>query len=196
MSIRPAIAKGLCALALLLAAYGCGQDAVAPQAEPDHRLSEAAASSPTSTLTAAEHQESNSSLTDPPVSQLAATAPPPPIPTSTAAVSPIEPHMLPDLFSGGLGGGAASGGDVDAASVQEVLEQGLRLAGASPVHIAFRGTAAEDSVRCEWRGIARTPAQREEAIRFWLDLDEDDPLPSAAETERRFMAELDQTNAV
>ena len=52
--------------------------------------------------------------------------------------------------------------------VEDVLEQGLHLAGASPLHQAFRGTASVGSVRCEWRGVARTLAQRESAIRFRL----------------------------
>ena len=50
--------------------------------------------------------------------------------------------------------------------------------------------------RCKWRGIARTPEQREAAVRFWLDLDEDEALPLAAEVERRFMDELERTNPV
>ena len=67
--------------------------------------------------------------------------------------------------------------------------------GASPVHIAFRGSAQQDSVRCEFRRVARTAGQREAAIRFWLDLDEDEALPSAPEVERRFMEELDKVSA-
>ena len=70
------------------------------------------------------------------------------------------------------------------------------MAGASPVHLAFRGTAQEDSVRCEWRGVARTPEQREQAVRFWLDLDDDEELPSASEVERRFMEELDRIGPI
>ena len=82
-----------------------------------------------------------------------------------------------DLFSGS--GGQAAGYPVDGtASVEEVLEQGLRSAGASPVHIAVRGTASADSVRCDWRGIARTPAQRALAIRYRLGLEEDEAIPS------------------
>ena len=41
-------------------------------------------------------------------------------------------------------------------SVEAVLEKGLNELELSPTHVAFRGTAAADSVRCEWRGIART----------------------------------------
>ena len=74
--------------------------------------------------------------------------------------------------------GLFSGGDAmsslgPAATVEEVIEKGLRLAGASPVHLAIRGTAAANSTRCDWRGIARTAGQREDAIRFWLGLDAD-----------------------
>ena len=98
------------------------------------------------------------------------------------------------LFST-LSGGAAYEPE-NTAGVEDVLEKGLALAEASPVHLAFRGTAQSGSVRCEWRGVARTPAQREEAIRFWLGLNDSDPLPSAAEVERRFMAELDVINPI
>ncbi len=133
----------------------------------------------------------------------------PAAPSPTAATEMPTPTALPpapaqkppldigafDLFSGGPGGSAADG-DVDVASVEDVLEKGLRLAEVSPVHIAFRGTADTSSVRCAWRGVARTPEQREAAIRFWLDLDDDHPLPSPADAERRFIAELDRINAV
>ena len=87
------------------------------------------------------------------------------------------------------GGVACSTGPVS--TVEEVLERGLRLAGASPVHLAFRGTANADSVRCEWRGIARTPAQREGVIRFWLGLDDDDPIPEANFLDVLFNATFD-----
>ena len=194
--MKAAIVAGLCALALLLAAYGCGQDVAAPQAEPEHRLTYAEVATPVSLPSASAEVEGNLAPTGRATPQPAATATPAPTSTPLAAASPSAPHVLPDLFSGGPGGGAASGGDVDTASVEDVLAQGLRLAGASPVHIAFRGAAAEDSVRCEWRGIARTPKQREAAMRFWLGLDADAPLPSPAEAERRFIAELDRMNAV
>ncbi|MCE2404184.1 MAG: hypothetical protein J4F43_03385 [Dehalococcoidia bacterium] len=71
-------------------------------------------------------------------------------------------------------------------TVEDVLEKGLLLASASPVHLAVRGTASSQSVRCEWRGIARTPEQREEAIRFWLGLGEDDTIPEASYLETLF----------
>ena len=92
--------------------------------------------------------------------------------------------------------GLFSGGDAmlsigPAATVEEVLERGLRLAGASPVHLAFRGTAVANSARCEWRGIARTAGQREDAIRYWLELDADDEIPHAAYLEGLFTIALD-----
>ena len=75
--------------------------------------------------------------------------------------------------------------------MEEVLEEGLLLAGASPVQLAIRGTAAADSVRCEWRGIARTAAQREGAIRLWLGLDSDDTMPDVAFLKAMFTATFD-----
>ena len=100
-----------------------------------------------------------------------------------------------DLFSGGVSGGAAYEIE-DTASLEEVLEQGLALAEASPVQMAVRGSTEDGSVRCDWRGVARTPQQREDAVRFWLDLDAGEALPSPTEVERRFMAELDRISPV
>ena len=106
-----------------------------------------------------------------------------------------EPRDVSGINLFGSQGGAAASTPQETPTVEETLEKGLRLAGASPVQIALRGTAASDSIRCDWRGIARTPEQREEAIRFWLELDEDAALPSAAEVERRFLAELAPTDS-
>ena len=83
-----------------------------------------------------------------------ATATPTPTPTATPTATPT-PTPTPTGPT---------------ASVEEVLEKGLRLAEASPVHLAVRGTGVSSSTRCDWRGIARTLAQREAAIRFWLGL--------------------------
>ena len=98
-----------------------------------------------------------------------------------------------DLFSSRQRG-SAQFYEGTASTVEEVLEKGLRLEEASPVHIAFRGAARQDSVRCDLRGVARTPDQREAAIRFWLDLDDDEALPSSSEVERLFMEELDKVS--
>ena len=94
------------------------------------------------------------------------------------------------LFSSAPGGGAGSTpGPV--ATVEDVLEKGLRLAGASPVHLAVRGTVGSSSARCDWRGIARTPEQREQAIRFWFGLAPEDALPESAFLEALFTATFD-----
>ena len=77
----------------------------------------------------------------------------------------------------GHGEAAATSGPES--TVEELLAEGLHLAGASPVHLAVRGMAAADTVRCAWRGIARTAAQREGAIRFWLRLDASETIPAA-----------------
>ena len=94
-----------------------------------------------------------------------------------------------DLFSSGPGGAASAPVEM-IGSVEDVLEKGLFLMGASPAHIAFRGTADENSVRCGWRGVARTMGQREEAIRFWLGKDDDEPLQSASQVEADFILYL------
>lgn len=123
-------------------------------------------------------------------SEHAGTVPAQPCTGTAGATAPCSRRDLShtDLFPI-LGGGAAS--IPEQATVEEVLEQGLRLAESSPVHLAFRGTAGAASIRCDWRGVARTVTQREEAIRFWLGLDASIALPPAAELERIFMAVLD-----
>ena len=78
--------------------------------------------------------------------------------------------------------------------MEETLEKGLELAEASPVQIVIRGTASSQSVRCDWRGIARTPDQREAAIRFWLGLGGDDTIPEASFLEAMFTVVLDTVN--
>lgn len=88
--------------------------------------------------------------------------------------------------------GAANLDEESNPTVEEIMEEGLRLTGSSPVHIALRGTPKDGSVRCELRGVARTAEQRERAIRFWLELGDDEELPTASEVERRFMEELDK----
>ena len=93
-----------------------------------------------------------------------------------------------DFFSPMGGGGARS--FQATSSVETILSQGLGEVGASPVHIAFRGTARDDSIRCSWRPVARTADQRETAIRFWLGFSEDDPMPPADEIEAQFLRVL------
>ena len=78
-----------------------------------------------------------------------------------------------------------------AATVEELLDEGLHLAGASPVHLAIRGTPAANSVRCAWRGVARTVDQRADAIRFWLRLGAAGTIPDQVFLERLFAVVLD-----
>ena len=94
---------------------------------------------------------------------------------------------------GGRAGEAAAATGRES-TVEELLAEGLGRAGASPVHLAIRGTPAADSVRCGWRGVARTAKQREAAIRFLLGLDADDPIPSVAYLETFFAVALDTWN--
>ena len=89
-------------------------------------------------------------------------------------------------------GGEATVTDFGVPTVEELLEEGLHRASASPVHLAIRGTPAAASVRCAWRGIARTVDQRNDAVRFWLRLDTDDPIPNAATLEVLFATVLDR----
>ena len=72
-------------------------------------------------------------------------------------------------------------------ALRRCWRRGWNLSGVSPVHLAFRGTAQSDKIRCVWRGVARTLEQREKSIRYWLGMDEDEALPSPAEVERRFI---------
>ena len=105
---------------------------------------------------------------------------------------PCEPRDVSgyDLFAGSQSSGSAYV-DLGEPSVEEILDAGLELVGASPTHLAFRGTVTDNSVRCDWRGIARTMAQRERAIRFWLGLDENDAIPEASSLETLFTVTFD-----
>ncbi len=78
-----------------------------------------------------------------------------------------------------------------APTVEDVLEHGYGLAGVSPSHLAIRGTPAASSVRCAWRGVARTNQQREDTIRFWLRLGATDPVPASAYVEALFAVTFD-----
>ena len=119
-----------------------------------------------------------------------------PVIRGNEVVFPYRPILRPNLFAGQEGvPSAASGGEVAFPGVEAVMEKGLALAGASPVHIAIRGNSVQDSTRCEWRGVARTAKQRDKAMRFWLGLSGSDPLPSPAEAERLFTAELERISA-
>ena len=150
--------------------------------EPQHGFSDSPVHSPTSTSSSTRLQE---------------TSPTPTPPCTPTAYDP-EPCESRDvskfsLFSRSTGYPASS--PEEASSVEAVLEKGWEEAGGSPVHVAVRATMRPDTVRCDWRGVARTQAQREMAVRFWLEMNESDSLPSAEEVERRFMAEIEGINA-
>ena len=125
------------------------------------------------------------SATEPAVARLTS-----PAASEVVSTSNSEPRDVgaTEVIGGRVGGAAASTGPEP--TVEELVEQGLRRAGASPVHLAIRGTPAADSVRCAWRGVARTAQQREAAIRFLLGLDSDDPIPSVAYLETFFAVAL------
>ena len=130
-----------------------------------------------------------------PGDQVASSVAAPPVPNPTVELTAPRDVSALDLFSGRSGGVVTySSSGTRETTVEEVLEAGLRLAGASPVHIALRGMASASSVRCDWRGIARTLEQRERAIRFWLRLDSDDEIPDAAFLEALFTATMDTLN--
>ncbi len=75
----------------------------------------------------------------------------------------------------------------ETSSVEEMLENGATgLRPASPVHIVLRGVAQAGTFRCESHGFARTNAYREDEIRFWMNLEDDEPLPSVDELIRFF----------
>ena len=71
--------------------------------------------------------------------------------------------------------------------VENLLENGATgLRPGSPVHIVLRGIVQPGSFRCELHGFARTSAYREDEIRFWMNLEDDEPLPSVEELVRFF----------
>ena len=167
------LAAGLLAAALaVVGGGGAAQPAIeAAMATPSETPAAAvnSSSSPSSTT--------NISLTDDP----------------TPASEPARASRM-DLFGRG-GGGEATTTTEGVPTVEELLEKGLYLAEASPVHLAIRGTASSDTVRCAWRGIARTTEQRENAIRFWLGLSATDAIPDAAYLEVLFRVTLETVEA-
>ncbi len=134
--------------------------------------------------------------TETPADDVLSTTPSDPTATDTDEITPAAgPRVASrtDLFGRGTGEATVVSGGVP--TVEELLEKGLYLAEASPAHLAIRGTASGDTVRCEWRGIARTTEQRENAIRFWLGLDADDAIPDAAYLEILFRVTLETVEA-
>ena len=71
-------------------------------------------------------------------------------------------------------------------TLEEYLELGPRLAGHAPVSLAIRGTPVADSIRCSWRGTARTQTQRDNAVRAWLGKQPTDAVPDTGYLEVLF----------
>ena len=113
--------------------------------------------------------------------------------TPAAESSPAPLAEAPAVLgpSGGPARVAAAMSQSPAATVEELLAKGLHLAEASPTHLAIRGTPAAGSVRCAWRGVARTVNQRADAIRFWLRLGAGGTIPNQIFLERLFAVVLD-----
>ena len=95
------------------------------------------------------------------------------------------------VISSEASGGAAYSYEPEISTVEETLELGMLSSGQSPVHLAIRATGQPGTLRCGWHGLARTLEGRERAIRFWLGMEEDTPLPSVEELERQFMPYLE-----
>ena len=178
------------AFAILLSAFGDSTTSTpVPVPEPPAESSLESTASPTPL------PEPPTSVAESTVATTAVTTPQP-LPEEPCAQSP-ETCQQRDIsnFNPIRGetsgfGGAGYVVSQDEPTVEEILEKGLRLSEASPVHIAFRGAASKGSFRCAWRGVARTAGQREGAIRLWLGIEEDDPLPPAADIENQMSAYL------
>ena len=141
MKMAASIAKTAIAALACLAVIGCGSESDSPTRAPtiETRVGApgvAAIHTPTSIRT--------------PIA-----TPAPPCVGNEESDKPCEPREVSDFdfFSASLGNTSAT------PSVEDVLEQGILLSGASPVHLAFRGTAQSDKIRCVWRGVARTLEQ-------------------------------------
>ena len=96
-------------------------------------------------------------------------------------------NMNPILWGGEAGAGA---GHIPTSTVEQVVEGGFFLSGASPIHLAVRGLIRPSSTRCHWRGTARTLDQRDKAIRFWLGITNSDPLPDREQLLQKFDRQL------
>ena len=185
----------LAALLLLLTLAGCNaaRPTPTPPATPELATTATPAPAPTPIPIA--------TPTPAPTPAPSSTAPSPTAPLPKPAGSPTPPkeisHIPRDvgsfsLFS--LWHRGAAHADYSVSSVEAVLQKGLRESELSPTHIAIRGSTSASSVRCLWRGVARTLEQREAAVRFWLDLEDTLPLPTAMELETRFIDILTEIN--
>ena len=127
-----------------------------------------------------------------------ATPTPEPVPTCDNGRADCSPRDVSGIsvVAGLASGGAAFDLEIETPSIEEVLEKGYLTSARSPVHIAARGVAQPRTFRCDWRGLARTAGQREDSIRFWLGIDEDETLPSDTELRRQFMTYVNDMEEV
>ena len=172
-------------LLMVVASVGCG-GRLTP-----HAGSQAAVHAEEPGATATPHAASAPAATDP--SEPSRAAPTGQDPFTRGGASTMAPAASDGgpTVAGVAGATTAAYSADEPATVEELLEEGLHRAGASPVHLAIRGTPAADSVRCAWRGIARTSDQRADAIRFWLSLGATDAIPAAAYLETLFAVVFD-----
>ena len=197
------------AILMLMSLLACAHDDPLPLAadipNPTPTPAPVPASSPTPVLTA---DPTPRVIAQPTPTRSAQTVTPTPASTSTLpSTEPPAPAQqamddkaasatsLRDVSDIGLlrGSGVAAYHEYNnSPSVEDMLSGGLHAAGVTPSHIALRGTVNAGSIRCDWRGSARTLGQREAAIRFWLGIDDSDPLPSVSEAETQFMSHVNQ----
>ena len=118
-------------------------------------------------------------VTAPPASNEPAGSPlPAPEPCIEDNASNCSERDISDVNPVGGGVLGAAAGPTFFPTVEELMEKGLFLLEDSPSHLAIRGSVPDNSIRCGWYGLTRSASQREKALRFWLSLEEGDPIPS------------------
>ena len=90
-------------------------------------------------------------------------------PRDVAAFTMFRPQISGAMF------------EYETPTTAEVLKNGLFAAGASPTHIAVQGTPVANSLRCHWNDAVMTNHQRESALRYILNIPDDEDLPSTAD---------------
>ena len=191
-------AAALLVAALLALSAGCGGGETINNGQPSLPALSSVGADPVPVVAAAESGVVASTTALVPPGASVTSTPEPPRPAAAAADHPAIATTA-DVASAGqtLGPrsararGEAATSTSTAPTVEEMLEDGLYGAGASPVHLAIRGTPAANSVRCAWRGMARTLDQRADAIRFWLRLGAAGTIPDQVFLERLFAVVLD-----
>ena len=180
------------AFAILLSAFGDSTTSTpVPVPEPPAESSLESTASPTPL------PEPPTSVAESTVATTAVTTPQP-LPEEPCAQSP-ETCQQRDIsnFNPIRGetsgfGGAGYVVSQDEPTVEEILEKGLRLSEASPVHIAFRGAASMEFFPLRLARRRQNRRSKEKGpCRLWLGIAErTTPLPPAAEIENLFSTYL------